>query len=63
MKADGRIHASDAHDVQGMDQAVPPQSPQKQERHDQRLGVTMVDCAPIEPHNGDGDDRKKRQTR
>ena len=46
-----------------MDQAVPPQSPQKQERHDQRLGVTMVDCLFIEPHNGDSSDRKKRQTR
>ena len=63
MKADGRIHASDARDIQGMDDAVPPQCPQKQERHDQRLGITTVDCLPIEPHNDNTDGGKKRQTR
>ena len=63
MKADGRIHVSDARDIQGMDDAVPPQSPQKQERHDQRLGITTVDCTPIEPNDDDADGSKAHQTR
>ena len=63
MKADGRIHAPDARDIQGMDHAIPPQSPQKQQRHDQRLRIATVDRKPIEPNNDDTDGSKKRQTR